>query len=222
MLVGINDCYIYKEVPFSISWISAFISAINKTTHTVCPRAVFQLFFSPNIVRGILIFLFNKSKTLCEKWLWQSASPGGQVLLQNLPGFLSGELSRHCCLPGTQLPTWKDSPFPYAIPGNFRWGGLQHFRLFPSGSLLAVQHFELTSVLRFSSLLPKNPYYQSILDYWKPVLWRSVLPQKALLHKYLMLRKNAPFIRAQKEELQRHFIMYFLICLDESLSYYGV
>lgn len=37
-----------------------------------------------------------------------------------------------------------------------------------------------------------------------------------------MLRKNASFIRAQKEELQRHFIMYFLICLDESPSYYGV
>lgn len=37
-----------------------------------------------------------------------------------------------------------------------------------------------------------------------------------------MLRKNASLIRAQKEQLQTHFIIYFLICLDESSSYYAV
>lgn len=37
-----------------------------------------------------------------------------------------------------------------------------------------------------------------------------------------MLRKDASFIRAQKEQLQKHFIMCFLICPDESPSYYGV
>lgn len=211
---GKNRCCIYKQVPFPISWISAFLSATKRTTHTVkiCPWAKFS-----NIVRCILIFLFSKHRTLCEEQLWQRCFTQCQVLLQNLPGFLSGELSTRCCLPGMWLPPRKVSPFPSAIPVSFRWGGPWHLRSFSSGRPLTVQHFELSSVLRFSSLFQKTPYKQSILDYW-----RALLPRKALLHKYLMLRKNTSFISAQKELLQTHFITYFLICLGESFSYYGV
>lgn len=75
---GINHCYIYKQVSFSIAWISFYCrySSCNKQNHAyckgLCTRKKFPtIFFFLIIVRCILIFLFNKSKTLCGERLWQ-------------------------------------------------------------------------------------------------------------------------------------------------------
>lgn len=144
---GLNLCCIYKHVSLSISCI---FSAVKKENHTYCKAKFSNFFFFPNIVRCISVFLFNKSETLCGKWLWQ-------MFFSQWAGTAPKPawLPHRWALPGTLLPTWEDSPFPYAIPTSLRWGGLGHFRLFPSGSPLPAQRFELSSVLRFSSLLQK-------------------------------------------------------------------
>lgn len=96
-----------------------------------------------------------KSEILCEGWLWQrcltwwagaAPKPAWLPLRWALQPLLS------------TWDTWKGSPSTYAIPGSSRWGGLWHCRLFPSGTLWPVQSLELSSVLRFSSLLQKTPY----------------------------------------------------------------
>lgn len=131
---GINCCCIYKQVSFSISWTSAFLSAVKKTTHAanICPQAKLskRFFFFPNTVGCILIFLFDKSETLCEEWLWQRCLTPWAGTAPNLPGSLTGELCSPCSLPGTLCQQERFS-FSIFLTWPFRWGGQGHFRLFP-------------------------------------------------------------------------------------------
>lgn len=146
-------------------------------------------------------------------------SPSGQVSLWSLPSFLSVELSSYCGSACDMAAKRKFSPFPSPIPGNFRWRGV-------SVSVAAASKTKLFPSDRPQSwgshIYLKNPqtYKWNIFKLLKGTALEICIATKGLYYSKIQYKERLHLSLVLKRNNSKRFIVYLLVCLDESPSYY--
>lgn len=135
------------------------------------------------------------------------------------------ELSLLCCDTAANVEV---TPFLSPVSGSFRWKGVAESasaamgsktRLSPSDTL-PVLPFGLSSILGSSALL-KNPYHWNIFKLLKGTAMEICIGTKDLATQASSTTKDCLFHWGSKGTTPNTLSYMFLICLDESHSYYG-